>query len=102
MRTLGRLAQRPGPASTSGRPPVEGFYVKAVIAVAGMGPRFFPIAKTINKCMLPILDQPVLAYEVADCLAAGADQIAIVTGTGTGTGEASPISTAAVAVAKSG
>ncbi|MFE2149166.1 sugar phosphate nucleotidyltransferase [Streptomyces lavendulae] len=74
--------------------------MKAVIAVAGMGTRFFPIAKTINKCMLPILDQPVLAYAVADCLAAGADQIAI--GTGTGTGEASPISTAAVAVARSG
>ncbi|MGW1640559.1 sugar phosphate nucleotidyltransferase [Streptomyces lavendulae] len=72
--------------------------MKAVIAVAGMGTRFFPIAKTINKCMLPILDQPVLAYAVADCLAAGADQIAIVTGTG----EASPISTAAVAVARSG
>ncbi|MFB7176074.1 sugar phosphate nucleotidyltransferase [Streptomyces sp. NPDC056254] len=56
--------------------------MKAVIAVAGMGARFFPISKTINKCMLPILDQPVVAYAVADCLAAGADHIAIVTGTG--------------------
>ncbi|MGW1641496.1 sugar phosphate nucleotidyltransferase [Streptomyces lavendulae] len=56
--------------------------MKAVIAVAGMGTRFFPISKTINKCMLPVLDQPVVAYAVADCLAAGADQIAIVTGAG--------------------
>ncbi|MFE7805878.1 sugar phosphate nucleotidyltransferase [Streptomyces sp. NPDC057430] len=56
--------------------------MKAVIAVAGMGTRFFPISKTINKCMLPVLDQPVVAYAVADCLAAGARQIAIVTGTG--------------------
>ncbi|MFJ3176771.1 sugar phosphate nucleotidyltransferase [Streptomyces roseus] len=32
--------------------------------------------------MLPILDQPVAAYAVPDCLAAGADQIAIVTGAG--------------------
>ncbi|MEU3402908.1 sugar phosphate nucleotidyltransferase [Streptomyces sp. NPDC006670] len=56
--------------------------MKAVIAVAGMGTRFFPISKTINKCMLPVLDQPVVAYAVADCLAAGADKIAIVTGTG--------------------
>lgn len=56
--------------------------LKAVIAVAGMGSRFFPIAKTINKCMLPILDRPVVAYAVADCLAAGAREIAIVTGSG--------------------
>ncbi|WNV84741.1 sugar phosphate nucleotidyltransferase [Umezawaea sp. Da 62-37] len=51
---------------------------KAVIAVAGTGSRFFPVAKTINKCMLPILDRPVVAYAVADCLAAGVDQIALV------------------------
>jgi len=56
--------------------------VKAVIAVAGMGTRFYPIAKTICKCMLPVLDQPVLAYAVADCAAAGADHIAIVTADG--------------------
>lgn len=56
--------------------------VKAVIAVAGMGTRFYPIAKTICKCMLPVLDQPVLAYAVADCVAAGASQIAIVTADG--------------------
>jgi len=56
--------------------------VKAVIAVAGMGTRFYPIAKTICKCMLPVLDQPVLGYAVADCAAAGADQIAVVTAPG--------------------
>ena len=56
--------------------------MKAVIAVAGMGSRFFPIAKTINKCMLPILNQPVVAYAVADCVAAGAREIAIVTAPG--------------------
>ena len=56
--------------------------MKAVIAVAGMGTRFYPIAKTINKCMLPVLDQPVLAYAVADCVAARAAEIAIVTAPG--------------------
>ena len=56
--------------------------VKAVIAVAGMGTRFYPIAKTICKCMLPVLDQPVLAYAIADSIAAGAGQIAIVTADG--------------------
>ncbi|MGQ4453096.1 sugar phosphate nucleotidyltransferase [[Kitasatospora] papulosa] len=57
---------------------------RAVIAVAGMGTRFFPIAKSVNKCMLPVLDQPVLAYSVADCLAAGVREIAIVTSQGEG------------------
>ncbi|OON27500.1 hypothetical protein BSA16_31715 [Micromonospora sp. Rc5] len=47
-----------------------------------MGSRFFPIGKTINKCMLPILNQPVVAYAVADCVAAGARDIAIVTAPG--------------------
>ncbi|WP_460391108.1 sugar phosphate nucleotidyltransferase [Actinophytocola sediminis] len=55
---------------------------KAVIAVAGAGSRFFPITKTINKCMLPVLNQPVIDYAVADCLAAGVSQIAIVTSPG--------------------
>ncbi|MGP4027217.1 sugar phosphate nucleotidyltransferase [Actinomadura sp. 3N407] len=55
---------------------------KAVIAVAGYGSRFFPVAKTLNKCMLPILDRPVLHLAVQDCVAAGAEQIAIVTAPG--------------------
>ncbi|MFG2333411.1 sugar phosphate nucleotidyltransferase [Streptomyces sp. NPDC048604] len=56
--------------------------MKAVVAVAGMGSRFFPVAKTINKCMLPVLNEPVVAYAVADCLAAGAREIALVTADG--------------------
>jgi UTP-glucose-1-phosphate uridylyltransferase len=38
--------------------------VKAVPAVAGTGTRFCPSAKTICKYMLPVLDQPVLAYAI--------------------------------------
>jgi UTP--glucose-1-phosphate uridylyltransferase len=55
---------------------------KAVIAVAGYGSRFFPIAKTVNKCMLPILDRPVVHLAVEDCVRAGVEQIAIVTAPG--------------------
>jgi UTP--glucose-1-phosphate uridylyltransferase len=55
---------------------------KAVIAVAGYGSRFFPIAKTVNKCMLPILDRPVVHLAVEDCVRAGIEQIAIVTAPG--------------------
>ncbi|MFE3629457.1 sugar phosphate nucleotidyltransferase [Streptomyces goshikiensis] len=56
--------------------------MKAVIAAAGMGTRFFPIGKTVTKAMLPVLDRPVIAYAVADCVAAGAREIAIVTAPG--------------------
>ena len=55
---------------------------KAVIAVAGYGSRFFPIAKTINKCMLPVLNKPILQLAVEDCVRAGIQQIAIVTAPG--------------------
>jgi UTP--glucose-1-phosphate uridylyltransferase len=47
---------------------------KAVIAVAGFGSRFFPVAKTVNKCMLPVLNRPVVDFAVEDCLAAGVEQ----------------------------
>jgi UTP--glucose-1-phosphate uridylyltransferase len=55
---------------------------KAVIAVAGYGSRFFPVAKTINKCMLPVLNKPVLHLAVEDCVRGGIEQIAIVTAPG--------------------
>ncbi|WP_165521980.1 sugar phosphate nucleotidyltransferase [Micromonospora zingiberis] len=55
---------------------------KAVIAVAGFGSRFFPVAKTLNKCMLPVLNKPVVQYAVEDCILAGITKIAIVTAPG--------------------
>ncbi|MFG3056687.1 sugar phosphate nucleotidyltransferase [Kitasatospora sp. NPDC048239] len=54
----------------------------AVIAAAGVGSRFFPIGKTTPKCMLPVWNRPRLSYTVADCIAAGADRIAVVTAPG--------------------
>ncbi|MFJ9521848.1 sugar phosphate nucleotidyltransferase [Kitasatospora sp. NPDC101801] len=56
--------------------------IKAVIAAAGVGSRFFPIGKTIPKCMMPVWNQPLLAYTVADCLAAGISEIAVITAPG--------------------
>ncbi|WP_341716569.1 sugar phosphate nucleotidyltransferase [Micromonospora sp. FIMYZ51] len=55
---------------------------KAIIAVAGFGSRMLPVAKTINKCMLPILNKPVVQYAVEDCVRANINQIAIVTAPG--------------------
>jgi UTP--glucose-1-phosphate uridylyltransferase len=56
----------------------------AVIAAAGVGSRLYPASKTITKCMLPVWNRPVLDYAVADCLAAGAQRIAIVAPPGEG------------------
>ncbi|HRN86376.1 MAG TPA: sugar phosphate nucleotidyltransferase [Candidatus Dojkabacteria bacterium] len=48
---------------------------KAVITAAGYGTRFFPLTKTIQKEMLPILNRPIIDYIVNDCLMAGVEEI---------------------------
>ena len=49
----------------------------AIIMASGFGGRFLPISKSINKCMMPVLNKPVLQYRVEECLLAGVDQIYI-------------------------
>jgi UTP--glucose-1-phosphate uridylyltransferase len=44
---------------------------KAIIPVAGWGTRRLPITKSIEKCMLPVGNRPVVDYVVQDCIAAG-------------------------------
>lgn len=51
---------------------------KAVISAAGFGTRFFPVTKSLNKAMLPILDRPVIDHLVTDLVAAGVREIAFV------------------------
>ena len=53
---------------------------KAIIPVAGWGTRRLPITKTIEKCMLPIGDRPLVDYVVRDCLAAGITELIFVVG----------------------
>lgn len=48
---------------------------KAIIPVAGWGTRRLPITKTIEKCMLPIGNRPVVDYVVQDCIKAGITDI---------------------------
>ena len=52
---------------------------KAIILAAGYGTRFLPATKAVPKEMLPIVDRPVIQYIVEEALAAGLDQIIIVT-----------------------
>lgn len=48
---------------------------KAIIPVAGWGTRRLPITKTIEKCMLPIGNRPLVDYVVQDCLKAGINEL---------------------------
>lgn len=61
--------------ATDSRPTVR----KAVILAAGYGTRFLPETKAVPKEMLPLVDRPVIQYIVEEALAAGLDQIVIVT-----------------------
>ena len=51
---------------------------KAIITTAGFVTRFLPISKTIQKEMLPILDQPLVDYVVDDLVKAGIKEIIFV------------------------
>uniref|UniRef100_A0A7V5CSG6 UTP--glucose-1-phosphate uridylyltransferase n=1 Tax=Acidobacterium capsulatum TaxID=33075 RepID=A0A7V5CSG6_9BACT len=55
---------------------------KAVFPAAGFGTRFLPATKSIPKEMLPLVDKPIIQYGVEEAIAAGCDQIVIVTGRG--------------------
>lgn len=50
----------------------------AIIPVAGYGSRRLPITKAIEKCMLPVLNRPIIDYVVQDCIRAGIKHIILV------------------------
>ena len=53
---------------------------KAVIPAAGLGTRMLPATKTVPKEMLPMVDKPVLQYIIEEAVAAGIEDILIITG----------------------
>jgi len=53
---------------------------KAVIAAAGFGTRFLPQTKAMPKEMLPLIDKPIIQYIVEELVAAGIEDIVVVTG----------------------
>ncbi len=55
---------------------------KAVFPAAGLGTRFLPATKSIPKEMLALVDKPLIQYGVEEALAAGIEQIIIVTSRG--------------------
>ena len=52
---------------------------KAVFPAAGWGTRFLPATKAQPKEMLPLVDKPVIQYAVEEAVAAGVEQVIIVT-----------------------
>lgn len=55
---------------------------KAIIPVAGWGTRRLPVTKSIEKCMLPICNRPIVDYVVEDCFEAGITDIYFVVSEG--------------------
>lgn len=53
---------------------------KAVIPAAGLGTRFLPATKAMPKEMLPIVDKPAIQYVVEEAVAAGLEDVLIITG----------------------
>jgi UTP--glucose-1-phosphate uridylyltransferase len=55
---------------------------KAVFPAAGFGTRFLPATKAIPKEMLAVVDKPIIQYGVEEALAAGCEEIIIITARG--------------------
>ena len=53
---------------------------KAIIPAAGLGTRFLPATKAQAKEMLPIVDKPTIQYIIEEAVAAGIEDIVIITG----------------------
>ncbi len=50
----------------------------AVIPAAGLGTRFMPATKSIPKEMFPIVDKPILLYNIEEIIAAGIEEVILV------------------------
>ncbi len=55
---------------------------KAIIPAAGLGTRFLPATKSIPKEMLPIVDKPTILYVIEEAVAAGIEDIILISGRG--------------------
>jgi UTP--glucose-1-phosphate uridylyltransferase len=54
----------------------------AVIPAAGLGTRFLPVSKTVPKELLPLVDVPIIDNVISEAVAAGCDEIVVVSGPG--------------------
>lgn len=54
--------------------------MKGVVLAGGLGSRLHPLTKVTNKHLLPVYNQPMIAYPIRTLINAGIDDIMIVTG----------------------
>jgi UTP--glucose-1-phosphate uridylyltransferase len=52
---------------------------KAIITVAGTGTRFLPATKAVPKEMLPVIDKPIIQWDVEEVVASGVKEVILVT-----------------------
>lgn len=55
---------------------------KAVIPAAGLGTRMLPAAKAVPKEIMPIVDKPVMQYQIEEAVKSGITDILIITNRG--------------------
>lgn len=53
---------------------------KCLFPAAGYGTRFLPTTKSLPKEMLPIVNKPLIQFGVEEAMAAGMDQMGVITG----------------------
>jgi UTP--glucose-1-phosphate uridylyltransferase len=73
--------QSPTATSAERGPALEPVRV-AVIPAAGLGTRFLPVTKTVPKEMLPLVDTPILDAVISEAVAAGVEEVVVVSAPG--------------------
>ncbi len=54
--------------------------MKGIVLAGGLGTRFHPVTKVVNKHLLDVFDEPMLFYPIRTLKRAGVDDIVVVTG----------------------
>lgn len=56
--------------------------MKGVVLAGGLGSRFAPVTKVVNKHLLDVFDEPMVFFPIRQLVAAGVDDVVLVTGEG--------------------
>lgn len=59
---------------------MAGESIKGVVLAGGLGTRFHPVTKVVNKHLLDVFDEPMIHYPIRTLVAAGITEIVLVAG----------------------
>ena len=54
--------------------------MRGVVLAGGLGTRFYPVTKVVNKHLLDVFDEPMVFYPIRTLAAAGIEDVTLVTG----------------------